>query len=294
MAKRELDNLSGVETTGHEWDGIKELDNPLPRWWLYVLYGCIVWSIGYWIAMPSWPLWNSYTKGVLGFSERATVDKQVAASKAALAPKFAQLEATPLEQVKSNPDLYHFAQEAGRTTFADNCATCHGAGGSGNPGYPNLADDVWLHAQNAGGNVNGIEQTIKYGIRSTNPKTLVPANMPHFGKDGLLTDSQINNLTDYVMTLSKIPGADAASAAQGAKLFADNCSSCHGATGTGDPKQGAPNLTDKDYLYGGNRQAIHNQIFNGNNNVMPTWEARLDPATIKALTIYVQSLGGGK
>lgn len=289
MAKREVDEISGVEDTGHEWDGIKELDNPLPRWWLYVMYACIVWAIGYWIVMPAWPTLNGYTKGVFAYSERAKTDADVAAMQAQRAPMFKKLMATPIEQVNANADLRNFAIEAGRATFNDNCSTCHGAGGQGSAGFPSLADNVWLWD----GSFAGIEQTIKYGIRSGHDQARLSA-MPSFGKDALLNAEQINDLTDYVMTLSKLPGADAGKAARGAQLFAENCVSCHGAAGTGDPLQGAPNLTDKEYLYGNSREAIHGQIYSGNGGVMPTWEAKLSPETVKSLVVYVHSLGGGK
>lgn len=289
MAKREMDDHSGVETTGHEWDGIKELDHPLPRWWLYVLYACIVWAIGYWIAFPAWPTLNSYTKGVLGNSDRVRVDTEVAALQANRAASFAKLQATPIEQVKNNPELLNFAIEAGRSTFNDNCATCHGAGGAGAKGFPSLADNVWLWD----GTYEGIRTTLNYGIRSGHDQARLSA-MPAFGKDGLLSAEQVSDLTDYVMTLSKITGADAAKAAKAAQSYADNCASCHGATGMGDPLQGAPNLTDKEYLYGGTREAIQGQIYAGRGGVMPAWGGKLTPETITSLTVYVHSLGGGK
>lgn len=289
MSKKEKDEISGVDTTGHEWDGIKELDNPLPKWWLYVMYGCIVWAIGYWILMPALPLWNSYTKGVLNYSDRVNVAKDVKTMQDLRAPDFAKLQATPIEQVKNNPELYAFAQEAGKSVFNDNCATCHGAGGQGAKGYPSLTDDVWLWD----GTYEGIRTTLNYGIRSGHENARI-SQMPSFGVDGLLEAKQINDLTEYVMTLSNISGADKAMANKGAALYATNCASCHGATGIGDPLKGAPNLTDKEYLYGANRDAIYAQIHYGRNGVMPNWNNRFDDATISALTVYVHSLGGGK
>lgn len=289
MTKRELDEHSGIETTGHEWDGIKELDNPLPKWWLYILYATIVWSIAYWVVMPSWPLWNSYTKGIWNYSERANVDKEVSALQAARKPNFDKLQATPIDQVKNDPDLFLFAQQAGKSTFNDNCALCHGAGGQGSKGFPSLADDVWLWD----GSYEGIRQTLNYGIRSGHDQARLSL-MPSFGKDGLLDQNQIGDLTDYVMSLSKMEGTNPAKVARGAELYATNCVACHGATGTGDPAQGAPNLTDKEWLYGGTREDIAGQIYAGRGGVMPSWSARFDPATITALTVYVHSLGGDK
>ena len=289
MTKREMDEHSGVETTGHEWDGIKELDSPLPKWWLYILYATIVWGIGYAIYMPAVPLWNNYTKGFGNYSDRARVATEVGQLQSARAPMFAKLQATPIEQVANNAELFQFAQDAGKTVFNDNCATCHGAGGQGAKGYPALVDDVWLWD----GSHEGIRQTINYGIRSGHEQARLSA-MPAYGRDGLIEQAGISDLTEYVMSLSKMPGVNAAKAANGAALFATNCVSCHGAAGTGDPLQGAPNLTDKEWLYGGTREDIASQIHNGRGGVMPTWAARLDPATITALTVYVHSLGGNK
>lgn len=294
MGKRIVDEYSGVETTAHEWDGIRELDNPLPRWWLYAWYICIVWAFLYWVFMPAWPLWNDFTHGVKALPDNVKYDRvrvtdEVKAMQAARAPQFAKLVATPLEQVKNNPELYQFAQEAGRATFGDNCAVCHGAGGQGAKGYPNLADNDWLWD----GTYAGIKQTIMYGIRSGDGHART-SQMPAFGRDSLLEPAQINNLTDYVMTLSGIPGANPKAAAAAAPLFQEQCSSCHGVAGKGDHLQGAPNLTDKIYLYGNTRDDIHTQIYNGRGNVMPTWHARLDEGTIDALTVYVHSLGGGQ
>lgn len=260
---REKDSLTGVETTGHEWDGIRELDNPLPRWWVLVFYATIVWAVVYWVLMPAWPLWNSYTPGIRGQSDRANVATEVAALQATRAPMFERLLATPLDQVAADPELLTFAQEAGRVAFGDNCATCHGAGGQGNPGYPSLVDDVWLWD----GTNAGILQTIRYGIRGDHPDARF-SMMPAFGRDGLLTPAQVSDLTDYVMTVGGVQGADAAAAARGAALYATNCVSCHGDQGQGDPTQGAPRLNDQEWLFGGTRTAIQSQIQNGRGGVM--------------------------
>lgn len=289
MSKREIDDHSGVETTGHEWDGIKELNHPLPKWWLYILYGSIIWSFGYWVAYPAWPTLNSYTHGILKNSDRARVTTEVAALKSARAPMFAKMQATPIEQVKSNEELFQFAQEAGKSTFNDNCATCHGAGGQGNKGFPSLVDDVWIWD----GTYEGIRQTINFGIRSGHDQARISA-MPAFGRDGMLDAGQAGDVTEYVMSLSKMADANAGKAARGAAVYAANCVVCHGATGGGDVAQGAPNLTDAEWLYGGSRADIAAQIHNGRGGVMPAWSAKLDPETVTALTVYVHSLGGGK
>jgi cytochrome c oxidase cbb3-type subunit III len=276
-----------IETTGHEWDGITELNNPLPRWWVYTFYGTIVWALGYVILMPAIPTPWGNTKGLLGASDRRAVDVAVKALETTRAPMLAKLHATALEQVSANPDLSQFAQESGRVAFAQNCSTCHGAGGQGAKGYPSLVDDVWLWD----GTLQGIRTTLQNGIRTDHPDTRY-TQMPSFGRDKLLEPAQIADVTQYVMTLAAIP-ADKPAALRGASVYTTNCVACHGALGKGDMAQGAPNLTDKEWLYGGTPEEIQQQIYLGRGGVMPTMSQRLDPATLDALTIYVHSLGGG-
>jgi cytochrome c oxidase cbb3-type subunit 3 len=287
MADRKKDDVTGTETTGHEWDGITELDTPMPRWWVQIFYGTIIWAVAYWILMPAWPIIGGHTKGFLGHSDRAAVVGEVKSLADARAPMFQQLASTPLDQVRNNPDLMQFAQEAGRSAFADNCATCHGAGGQGAKGYPSLADDVWLWD----GSVAGIKQSIYYGIRNGHPEAR-DSIMPAYGRDGLLEAKQIDELVEHVVALSGRE-ADKTKAAAGAATFAAQCTACHGELGKGDPLQGAPNLTDGEWLYGSERADIRNQIWNGRGGVMPVWSQRLDASTIDALTVYVHSLGGG-
>jgi cytochrome c oxidase cbb3-type subunit III len=276
-----------VGTTGHSWDGITELNNPLPRWWVLTFYACIIWAIAYCIFMPAIPTPWGHTKGILGASDRREVGKAVKALETTRAPMLAKLAATPLDQVSANPELSQFAQESGRVAFAQNCSTCHGAGGQGAKGYPSLVDDVWLWD----GSLAGIRLTLQNGIRTDHPDTRY-SQMPSFGREKLLEPTQIADVTQYVMTLSSIP-ADRAAAARGLAIYAANCVSCHGAQGKGDMTQGAPNLTDKEWLFGGTQQEIETQIYLGRGGVMPTMSERLDAATLDALTIYVHSLGGG-
>lgn len=288
MAKREVDDVSGVETTGHEWDGIRELDNPLPRWWVLVFYATIVWAVAYWVAMPAWPLWNSYTTGLRGHSDRANVATELTGLQTARAPMFAQLDATPLAQVGSNPDLLQFSMEAGKAVFNDNCSTCHGAGGQGAKGYPSLVDDVWLWD----GTVDGIHTTLQHGIRSGKDEARF-SMMPAYGRDGMLQAAQISDLTEFVWSLSHTQEVNRPAAARGAELFATNCVSCHGAQAKGDPTFGAPNLTDAEWLYGPTKADISGQIHEGRGGVMPAFSDRLSPSQIRAVAVYVHSLGGG-
>ena len=286
MAEKEIDRLSGVETTGHEWDGLKELNHPLPKWWLYLFYACIVWSVGYWVVYPTWPLVASYTTGILNHSQRLEALQNAEDGAKARLANASGLATATVEQIKADPKLLEFALANGKAAFGDNCAPCHGSGATGGPGFPNLQDDDWLW----GGKLSDIYQTIRYGIRSTASETRT-SQMPAFGKDGTLKKEEIDEVATYVWSLSDpaTKGTD-----KGKQIFADNCAVCHGEDAKGNQELGAPNLTDKVWLYGSGKAAIAAQVNNPRHGEMPTWEGRLDPITIKSLAVYVHSLGGGK
>lgn len=285
--QKEIDKASGVETTGHEWDGIKELNNPAPRWWLWVFYITVIWSVGYWVVYPAWPTISGATKGTIGWTshKKLTADQdEIAARQEAYLHKFSSAS---FQDIMKDPELYAFAMAGGKTVFKDSCATCHGTGGAGAKGYPNLNDDDWLW----GGTLDDIYYTIKNGIRSTGEDTHV-SQMPAFGKDGLLKADEINAVTDYVLTLS---GAEKKETyEQGTKIFKQNCAACHGAEGKGGRDVGAPNLTDKIWLYGDDRKTVYDIVFFARKGVMPTWSGRLDENMMKALTVYLHELGGGE
>jgi cytochrome c oxidase cbb3-type subunit 3 len=288
MSDREVDELSGVETTGHEWDGIRELDNPLPRWWLWIMWASVAVAIVYWVLMPAWPGLHGYTKGLLHQSDRAAVVGELNALKTLRGVQAAQLTSASLEEIERDPELQAYALTAGQAVFGDNCATCHGLGGAGSKGYPNLRDDVWLW----GGSLEDIQHTITVGVRTGEAHARF-SQMPAFGRDQMLTEAQIGDLTEYVVALSRRP-ANKAAVARAKPVFAEQCVSCHGAAGTGDQTKGAPNLTDAEWLYGPSRDSIHSQIFNGRGGVMPTWRGRFDPQTIKALAVYIHANAGGQ
>ncbi len=275
-------------TTGEEWDGISELNNPLPRWWLWTFYATIVWAIGYWLLMPAWPLVWGYTKGYLGYSQREIVAEQLTEARAAKATFRQKIAVSDLAAINADPELLNFALAGGEAAFGDNCAPCHGRGAQGAFGYPNLRDDSWLWA----GSLDDIHQTIQHGIRADDSNTR-NSQMPAFGRMGLLNPTQVNDVAEYVFSLSG-RADDNAAAERGAKIFADNCSPCHGKDGKGNQALGAPNLTDELWLYGGDKATIAETIINARNGVMPAWAGRLDPETIKELAIYVHSLGGGE
>ena len=285
---KDVDDVSGTETTGHEWDGIKELNTPLPRWWLTVFYACIAFAVGYWILMPSWPTLHGYTHGLLGMSERKSVAMELHKLQVFRATEASGLDKMSLTQIVHDPKALQFALAEGKSVFGDNCAPCHGSGAQGSRGYPNLNDDDWLW----GGTLADIQHTITVGVRSTSPDTR-QSQMPAFGRDKLLKPAQINDLTEYVVHLSGRP-ANAAAVARAKPLFETNCAICHGPNGKGNQMFGAPNLTDAIWLYGPKRADIHDQIVNGHGGVMPTWAGRLSPETIKSLAVYVHSLGGGQ
>ena len=286
---KEIDAVSGTSTTGHEWDGIKELNTPLPRWWLLTFYACIVWAVGYWVVYPAWPLVSGYTTGMLHYSSRADVAVELANLEKLRGDKMVALGTAPLADIEKDPALLALARARGKAAFGDNCAPCHGSGAAGAKGFPNLNDDDWLW----GGKLEQILQTIQHGVRSGDPKAH-EGSMLAFGQTGVLKPAEIVTVANYVRSLSGLPTAAGYDAAAGAKIFADNCVACHGADGKGNQDLGAPNLTDKIWLYGSDQATIVETITNGRAGVMPAWSARLDAPTVKALAVYVHTLGGGQ
>ena len=282
-----------VKSTGHAWDGIEEYDNPLPRWWLWTFYATIIWALGYVIAYPAIPLIRDNTSGLLGTTQREEVAQEIRQFDEANAPIETQLVAANLTDIPANPDLLNYANNAGSSIFRTYCAQCHGAGAAGNPGYPNLLDNDWLW----GGTIEDIHLTLQHGIRSPEDADTRYSEMPKFGVDGILDDTQIQQVTQHVLALGNLPH-DEAQAAEGAAVFQDNCSACHMEDGTGDRSQGAPNLTDAVWLYNKDGQpdeaTIHRIIHDGPFGVMPAWSDRLSEAEIRAVATYVHGLGGGE
>ncbi|GAB4348039.1 MAG: cytochrome-c oxidase, cbb3-type subunit III [Oricola sp.] len=287
--KKEIDEVSGVETTGHEWDGIKELNNPLPRWWLWTFYATIIWTIGYTIAYPAWPGITGATAGVLGWSSRGELAKEVAQAKAAQAVYVDELAKTDVTEISANPELEQFATAGGASTFKVYCEQCHGSGAQGGPGYPNLNDDAWIW----GGTIEDIYTTILHGARYEADEDTRISDMPAFGRDEILEPGDISDVAWYVRKLS---GQDyeQAAADRGETIFADNCAACHGDNGQGTPELGAPNLSDAIWLYGGTHADIVAQVTSPKQGVMPAWGGRLGDTTVKQLAVYVHGLGGGQ
>jgi cytochrome c oxidase cbb3-type subunit III len=254
---------------------------------LWIFYATIVWSVGYWVVYPSWPLLSSYTSGTSGWQSRSAVVRDLEALKAIRGPMMDKLAGASVEEIKADPLLLDFARPQGRTAFGDNCAPCHGPGGGGVKGYPNLNDDDWLW----GGKLGDIATTIRHGVRSADAKTRL-GSMPAFGRDGMLKRDEIEAAADYTRSIAGLPVDPKADLAAGKKVFAASCASCHGDDGKGKRDVGAPNLSDQIWLYGAEKSVIIDGLWNGRGGVMPAWAERLDETTIKALTVYVHTLGG--
>ncbi|MBP1843268.1 cytochrome c oxidase cbb3-type subunit 3 [Rhizobium petrolearium] len=287
MADKHIDDLSGVETTGHEWDGIRELNNPLPRWWLWTFYGTILWALVYTVLYPAWPMLTDATKGVLGYSSRAELAADVGAAKAAQGVVLEKISSSSLEDILADPQLSQFATAGGAAAFRVNCTPCHGTGAAGGQGYPNLNDDEWLW----GGDVNAIYQTISHGIRDTvDPETRI-SEMPVFAD--MLQPEEIRQVAAYIISLTSAP-QDPSLIDAGKQVFADNCVSCHGENAEGNRELGAPNLADAIWLKASTEAEIAAQVRSPKHGVMPAWTGRLGDTAVKQLAVYIHSLGGGE
>ncbi|CCF19696.1 cytochrome-c oxidase fixP chain [Pseudorhizobium banfieldiae] len=287
MADKHIDEISGVETTGHEWDGIRELNNPMPRWWVWTFYATIVWALGYTILYPAWPLVNEATKGVLNYSSRAELAGDLEGAKIAQGEVIEKISKVSLEEILADPQLAQFATAGGASAFRVNCVQCHGTGAAGGQGYPNLNDDEWLW----GGDINAIYQTIAHGVRDPVDADTRVSEMPAF--IDILQPEEVRQVAAYVVSLSGTP-RDPSMVEPGQQLYADNCASCHGESGEGVRDLGAPNLADAIWLKVQGEAEIAQQIQAPRHGVMPAWNARLSNETVKQLAVYVHSLGGGE
>jgi cytochrome c oxidase cbb3-type subunit 3 len=287
MSDEHIDEVSGISTTGHEWDGIKELNNPLPRWWVWTFYATIVWALAYTVAYPAWPMVSSATSGMLGYSSRVDVKNELAAAEAAKSEYVTAVGSKSVEEILADEKLRTFATAAGAAAFKVNCVQCHQSGAQGSPGFPNLNDDEWLW----GGDIAQLHQTIAHGVRfATDAETRI-SEMPAFGE--ILEPEQIRDVGSFVASLSGME-ADAGQAAAGKELFAQNCAACHGDDGKGNREFGAPDLTDAISLYVATPDDVVSQIRAPKHGVMPAWTGRLGDIKVKELAIYVHSLGGGE
>ncbi len=290
MARKPVKKKAPVKSTGHSWDGIEELDTPMPRWWVWTFYLTIIWGIGYLIAMPAIPLVHGATPGLLGKSSRADVAAEIAAVKAKNAPLDEKINGMELSKIASDPEVGAYAINGGHAVFQTFCIQCHGSGAEGNKGFPNLLDDDWLW----GGTIDDIYTTVKHGIRSEDDDDTRLSDMPVFGDD-YLSDEEIASAAQFVLSLSNRQ-TDPALAEAGAVVFEDNCAACHGEDAKGGREVGAPNLTDNIWLYGGDLATITETITNSRHGVMPAWsvDGKLSEAQIRQVAVYVHELGGGE
>lgn len=286
--KKEIDQVSGVETTGHEWDGLKELNNPLPRWWVWVFLSCIVFAIGYWFVYPAWPTLTGHTGGANQWTEYQQLREQQGEIQAMRAKYEARFTSASLQDIQNNRDLYTYAVTGGAITFKNNCAACHGAGAQGGKGFPNLNDDDWIW----GGTLDQIYTTIRYGAHNDNPQSH-SGGMPAW-KDSLSAE-EIAAVATYVEKMHEGDKAEKTPAyLKGQGVFAANCTPCHGDNGQGNIEVGAPQLNNGIWLYGGDHATLVQTITYGRAGVMPAWEGRLGDSAIKQLAVFVHSLGGGR
>jgi cytochrome c oxidase cbb3-type subunit 3 len=282
-------NEEGYGTTGHSWDGIEEWNNPLPRWWVWTFYVTIIWAIIYTILYPAWPMVTRATPGLLGFSTRAQVQEDIDRAMAANEALNSQLEEIELVALNDSPDLAGYAVNKGAAVFRANCSQCHGSGAAGvqAAGYPSLLDDDWLW----GGSLDEIAYTIRHGIRNEQDLDAHWSQMPAFGD--LLSTEEIDQVVNYVLAMSG-QEHDAVMATAGEQVFLDQCSACHMEDGTGDRFQGAPNLSDAIWLYGGDADTLRETVTYSRFGVMPAWGTRLTEAEVRAAAAYVHQLGGGE
>jgi cytochrome c oxidase cbb3-type subunit 3 len=287
MKNDHIDEVSGVSTTGHEWDGIRELNNPLPRWWVWTFYATIVWAIGYAILYPAWPLVTTATEGILGYSSRQELSRTLDSVAERQAERVAAVAEKPLTEILADEELRRFAASAGAAAYKVNCIQCHGTGAQGSAGYPNLNDDDWLW----GGDIESIHHTIAHGVRFSGDDETRYSEMPAFGD--ILEPEQVRQAAAYVYSLTGEP-SDPALAGAGESVYAENCAACHGEDGRGISELGAPNLADAIWFYGSTEEEIAQQIRKPRHGIMPAWQARLGDVTVKQLSVYVHSLGGGE
>lgn len=295
MAENRKDSQPGntpPETTGHEWDGIREYNNPLPRWWVYIFLATVIWAIGYCVLYPSIPLIDAlggHTRGVKQWNQYTQLDASIAEATAAQKPLNDKIAALDVKDILTDKDLRDFSIAGGKAAFALNCAACHGSGGQGSKGYPSLLDDEWLW----GGQIEDIVQTITHGIRAPGNAETRQSAMTAFGKEGVLKKENILDVIAHIRTLRENAAPTDAST-RGALVFTENCAACHGDKGQGLHAFGAPPLNNDIWLYGGSEEILYETIWGGRGGVMPDWGGKLDPVTIKKLAVYVHSLSGGE
>lgn len=279
---RDVDPVTGYETTGHDWNGIQELNTPFPRIVLWALALTFLYSVVAWILLPAWPIGRDFTRGLLGLDQGEVALVGYKRLEAARSDWMSAFDDGNIATLETDPALMARARPAAARLFADNCAACHATDGSGGPGFPNLTDPDWLW----GGRPETIAETLRVGINSTHPDTRF-AQMPAFGRDGLLSHREIVAVAKYVVALGR---GQTDPDSPGAAVFAANCVPCHGEGGRGIPDNGAPTLVSNHWIYGGDMKTIMTTLWNGRQGEMPTWQDRLSAREINMLALYVASL----
>lgn len=289
MAIERRDPVTGRVTTGHEWNGIEELETPIPRVVFFFLAVTTLFAVVYWVLMPAWPIGVTYTRGLLGIDQRQVVTRQVEDAAALRAAWTGRIAGAGFEEIATDETLMRHVRDTGRTLFIDNCAACHGTRGTGGPGFPNLAAKAWLW----GGDPETLAETIRVGINATTSEETRVSQMLAFGRDGVLGREEIRSVAAYVRSLSDLPldAADRGRVEAGKEIFTANCVACHGEDAKGSTDAGAPNLTDATWIYGGDVESVFTSIHSGRQGHMPSWEGRLTPVDIKLLALYVGTLG---
>ena len=278
----EVDPVTGYDTTGHEWGGIKELNTPFPRIALVALALTFAYAVVAWILLPAWPLGRDYTHGLLDLDQGEVAVagyRELSGMREGWLSRFDAPDFAALEQ---DADLMAAAMPAAHRLFRDNCAVCHGMTGGGGPGFPVLADGYWLW----GGTPEDIAETLSVGINSEHPDTRY-AEMPVFD---WLERADRTALAEYVAGLPA-GGADPESPA--GMLFEENCAACHGEGGEGGLLNGAPSLTDASVIYGQDAATVEQTLRHGRMGVMPYWSDRLSAAEINLLALYVSRFASG-
>lgn len=291
MAVGERDPHTGYLTTGHEWNGITELNTPVPRPVYAFLAVTALFACVYWILMPAWPTASGYTKGLLGHDQRRRVADDLSRAEAENRIWKQRIESGRFEDLRQDRKTMEMVRLAGRTLFGDNCAACHGSEARGGPGFPDLtaSSSLW------GNDPATLAETIRVGVNSSHPDSRV-SQMPAFGRGGMLSRAEIENVVAYVHSLSRDRPADDAAQqriAAGQAIFTANCAGCHGENGAGTPEVGAPDLTDRVWLYGGDAHSVFTTVWGGRQGHMPTWEKRLSPIDRKILALYLATLRTG-
>jgi cytochrome c oxidase cbb3-type subunit 3 len=286
MAIGERDSHSGYMTTGHEWNGITELNTPVPRAVYFFLLAAFAFSVGCWLLLPTWPLGASYTRGLLGIDQRTTLEQSLKKAEADRAPWTRRIEAESFAAIRADAALMDAVRQTGRTLFMDNCAACHGTNAAGGKGFPGLTTKSWLW----GGSPEAISETIRVGVNSTHPDSRV-SQMLAFGRDQILSHADIQTVVGYVQSLSSTNHQlSPEKLAAGRAIYIANCASCHGENGRGKIDMGAPTLTGPTWVYGGNAEAIYDSVWSGRQGHMPAWQDRLTAAQRKILTLYIATL----